>query len=207
MAPLIANGTGTSDMIRIKTAVGAALVSLASIFAASFGGLAAAQETSAVSPGWVIGNFSRKFEFRGSIGDDDIYYDGVMLYTGDATKAGVILTCSERFGTGTALTYAPRDFSTLLYEPTAVRRIRFVPLRIIVDGDRGELRNYLHRRAVKLVEAMDDSDDLRLINAIARNKPVRLEISGLANIDLDLPPADDNFRAFIAACPALSYKS
>ena len=166
---------------------------------------ASAQEAPA-APGWVFGRFSGSVRISGPAGDENYRYPGVMLYTGDPSRPGVILTCSARHGTGTTLSYAPRDFSQIFSEEASQGRLRFVGMRLVVDGERGRLRNYIHRRQAKLVEAIDDVDDMRLINAIAKDQPVRLEIAGLANIDLDLPPADEDFAAFIAACPALSYK-
>lgn len=162
------------------------------------------EETAAerVTNAW--GRFEYGFEFHGMGVDLSALNNprrGEAIYSTDATKPGLMLTCSKNAGYDPSLnavvSLAPMDFSEAWGEQSRHRR-KFVRMTI---GDRPtDARNWLYAFDAGTLQTMYYAAAAKAYNASVRGDPIRLKLGGMDEVTIIPPPVDDVFLDFGAAC-------
>ena len=131
----------------------------------------------------------------------EIEYSGVMAWTANSEAPGIMFTCNEKGALGATFSVAPVDFG----DPAVMNaksRIKVLKGRLIVDGDKpASKQQFLLRRKLNVIQAMNINTGYTAINAIYNKKSLRLEVDGQDAVDYDLPPVDDELKEFVANCP------
>lgn len=154
--------------------------------------------------GWQLGNFNVFDADQRDVpaSEREIDYTGVMAWTANSEAPGLLLTCNEKKALSATFSLAPVDFSDPAVT-SAKTRVKARQGRLIIDGDRpAKKQQFLLRRKINVVHAMNVETAYSVVNAIYAKKPVSLEIDGEDDVSFDLPPVDDTLKEFVANCPA-----
>ncbi len=131
----------------------------------------------------------------------EVEYTGVMAWTANSEAPGIMFTCNEKGALGATFSVAPVDFGDPAIT-NAKSRIKVLKGRLIVDAEKPDSKQqFLLRRKLNVIQAMNINTGYTAINAIYNKKSLRLEVDGQDAVDYDLPPVDDELKEFVANCP------
>jgi hypothetical protein len=154
--------------------------------------------------GWRLGGFNVVDVDQRNVpaSEREVEYTGVMEWTANPDAPGLLLTCNEKSNLSATFSVAAVDFGDPAVT-SAKSRVRVLKGRLIVDGERpASKQQFMVRRKINVIHAMDKQAAYTVVSAIYTNKPVRLEVDGQDGVDYDFPPVDDELREFVANCPA-----
>jgi len=150
---------------------------------------------------WHYDNFVQPFVFPG---DRRIELRGIALWTTDATKTGVMFTCSDEIGFTLKIAFAPQNLiEKPIYE---VRRRRPRTTRIFIGDDEPIITKFGYMPQQKAAISFEHEPAAKVYNAAILRRTVRVRIPGKPEVDVHLPEADATFARFRENCPQISPK-
>lgn len=121
------------------------------------------------------------------------------VYTTDDTKTGVLIQCSPK-AIGVYISAEPGNVRDIISGHKHLGYPRNISGRLIKDGDVVHEGPWVYYPRRKLSQSKQRKPAAKIFNAVVKGEKLSFKASNKPEVELSLPPIDDNFRDFNKKC-------